>query len=71
MSAAEIANRHFATAMDEAKTTGQDSEAICRALLNLVVAKYLETRPVDDVRSELNFLADNCDPDADFAFMRP
>ena len=71
MSAAEIANRNFAAAMDEAKTTGQDSEAICRALLNLVVAKYLETRPVDDVRSELNFLADNCDPDADFAFMRP
>ena len=71
MSAAEIVNRHFAAAMDEAKTTGQDSEAICRALLNLVVAKYLETRPVVDLRSELNFLPDNCDPDADFAFMRP
>jgi len=71
MSAAEIANRHFTAAMDDAKATGQDSESVCRSLLNLVVAKYLETRPVDDVRSELNFLADNCDPDADFAFMRP
>lgn len=71
MSAAEIANRHFTAAMDDAKATGQDSGSVCRSLLNLVVAKYLETRPVDDVRSELNFLADNCDPDADFAFMRP
>ena len=71
MSAAEIANRHFTAAMEEAKATGQDGASVCRLLLNLIVAKYLETRSADDVRSELNFLADNCDPDTDFAFMRP
>lgn len=71
MSAAEIANRHFTAAMEEAKATGQDGAGVCRSLLNLIVAKYLETRSADDVRSELNFLADNCDPDTDFAFMRP
>jgi hypothetical protein len=36
-----------------------------------VVAKYLESRPLADVQSELRFVADNCDPDTDFAFMRP
>ncbi|MBS0529961.1 MAG: hypothetical protein JSS22_11305 [Proteobacteria bacterium] len=71
MSAAEIANRHFTAAMDDAKAAGEDGESVCRSLLNLILSKYLETRTADDVRSELNFLADNCDPDTDFAFMRP
>jgi len=71
MSASEIANRHFAAAVAEAKIAGLDADAVCRSLLGLVVAKYLETRSVSDVQSELRFLADNCDPDTDFAFMRP
>jgi hypothetical protein len=36
-----------------------------------VVAKYLETREVVDVQSELRFVAENCDPGTDFMFMRP
>ena len=71
MSAADIANRHFSAAIAETQAAGLESDALCRAVLNLVVAKYLETRSVTDVQSELHFLADNCDPDADFAFMRP
>lgn len=71
MSASEIANRHFAAAMAEAAAAGQDADSVCRALLGLVVGKYLEARSVSDVQSELRFLADNCDPDTDFAFMRP
>jgi len=71
MSAAEIASRHFSAALTEAKAASIDNDSLCRSLLGLVVAKYLETRSVSDVQSELHFLADNCDPDADFAFMRP
>lgn len=71
MSAADIANRHFAAALAEAKDAGIDNDGVCRSLLGLVVAKYLESRSVPDVQSELHFLADNCDPDTDFAFMRP
>lgn len=71
MSASEIANRHFKAAMDDAKAAGEDGDGVGRAMLGLIVAKYLETRPVADVQSELQFLADNCDPDTDFAFMRP
>jgi hypothetical protein len=71
MSASEVANRHFTAAMEDARSAGVDSDGVCRAMLGLVVAKYLETRAVADVQSELHFLADNCDPDTDFAFMRP
>ena len=39
--------------------------------LNLVIAKYREFRPLEDIRSELAFVAENCDPDTDFVFMRP
>lgn len=71
MSAAEIANVHFLAAIKDAEAAGLGHDIVCRALLGLVVAKYLETRNVSDVQSELRFVADHCDPGTDFAFMRP
>jgi hypothetical protein len=71
MSASEIAQRHFAAALKEAAATGLDHDGLCRSLLGLIVSEYLTTRGVADVQSELRFVADNCDPDADFMFMRP
>jgi hypothetical protein len=71
MSASEIAQRHFAAAVKEAEAAGLDHDGLCRALLGLLVSEYLKTRDVTDVQSELRFVADNCDPDTDFMFMRP
>ncbi len=71
MSTTEIAKRHFTAAIAEAEASGQGVDSVCRAMLSLVVAKYLESRSVADVQSELRFVADNCDPDTDFMFMRP
>lgn len=71
MSATEIATRHFAAAIADAEGAGFGTDSVCRSLLGLVVAKYLENRTVADVQSELRFVADNCDPDTDFMFMRP
>jgi len=71
MSVAEIAKLHFTAALAEADAAGLGHDSVCRALLGLVVAKYLEDRSAADVRSELRFVADNCDPDTDFMFMRP
>lgn len=71
MSVSEIAQRHFAAAMKETEATGLDHDGLCRALLGLLVSEYLKTRDVADVQSELRFVADNCDPDTDFMFMRP
>ena len=65
MSATEIAECHFSAAMAEAEDAGQGTDSICRALLGLVISKYLESRGVSDVQS------DNCDSDTDFMFMRP
>jgi len=71
MSTTEVAKRHFSAALAEAEAAGLGHDSVCRALLGLVVSKYLEGRNVSDVQSELRFIADNCDPDTDFAFMRP
>ncbi|HEY8948711.1 MAG TPA: hypothetical protein VIM56_07485 [Rhizomicrobium sp.] len=71
MQASEIAKKHFTSAMADAQEMKIDTDAVARQLLSLVVHKYLETRLVRDVQSELHFLADNCDPDTDFMFMRP
>jgi hypothetical protein len=71
MSATEIAKLHFAAAISNAEAAGVDHDSVCRSLLGLVVSKYLENRAVSDVQSELRFVAENCDPDTDFMFMRP
>jgi hypothetical protein len=71
MSVSEIARRHFAAAVTETEAAGLDRDSLCRSLLGLIVSEYLTRRDVADVQSELRFVADNCDPDADFMFMRP
>ncbi|MBV8978127.1 MAG: hypothetical protein JO261_11340 [Alphaproteobacteria bacterium] len=70
-SAETIARRHFAAAVAEAVAAGYDPDSLARYMLGLAVSKYLEKRTVEDVRSELLFVAENCDPQADFVFMRP
>jgi hypothetical protein len=67
----EIANSHLTAAIVEAEACNVDIDGLCRSLLGLIVSKYLETRTVADVRSELHFIAENCDPETDFMFMRP
>jgi len=71
MSATEIATLHFSAAIEQAEAAGLGHDSVCRSLLSLIVAKYLESRSVSDIQSELRFVADNCDPGADFMFMRP
>lgn len=71
MSASQTAKTHFDAAIADALAAGLDADSVCRALLGLVVSKYLERRPVADVQAELRFVAENCDPDTDFMFMRP
>mgnify|MGYP001605431733 CR=1 FL=1 len=67
----DLAKKYFEAAMDEAKTCRFDTDAIARYMLQLVVHQYLKSRSVADVQSELRFVADNCDPQTDYMFMRP
>jgi len=71
MSAGDIARRHFAAALAEAKAQGQDADAVARNTLALVITSMLERRSVADVRAEILAAADNVDPDTDYMFMRP
>jgi hypothetical protein len=71
MNAGDIARLHFAAALAAARAQGQDSDAVARGLLSLVVAAMLERRSVADVRAELLAAAENVDPDTDYVFMRP
>ena len=71
MSASAIAKRHLEEAIQEATAGGFDADATARYMLSGVIAKYLEYRTVKDVQAELQFVADNCDPDTDHIFMRP
>lgn len=71
MNVSQISRKHFEAAICEADAAGFGSESVARYMLSLVVSKYLETRTVADVRSELLDAAENCDPDTDYAFMRP
>lgn len=71
MTAGAIAKRHLAAAIADADAAGIDPDVVCRSLLGLVVAQYLETRPVIDVQAELRFVAENCDPETDQIFIRP
>ena len=71
MTASTIARQHLDLAIAEAEKAGFDADSTARYMLGWVVSKYLEYRPLADVRSELQFVADNCDPESDFVFMRP
>jgi len=71
MSVGQIAKLHFEAAISAAEAANLDVDTVCRALLGLVSSKYLQSRTLSDVQSELRFVAENCDPDTDFMFMRP
>ena len=71
MTPGAIARHHLEAAIADARSAGVDPDALCRSLLGLVVARYLETRAVSDVQAELRFVAENCDPGTDHIFMRP
>jgi hypothetical protein len=71
MNASAIAKRHFELAIREATAAGSDADATARYMLGWVVAEFLAHRSVEDVRAELQFVAENCDPATDFMFMRP
>ncbi|MEN3951573.1 hypothetical protein [Iodidimonas sp. SYSU 1G8] len=67
----EIAARHVAAMLEEAAAAGVPSDILGRTLLDHVVRIYRLTRSYDDIASELQFVAENIDPDTDFTFMRP
>ena len=67
----ELVQRHFAALCIEARTSGASLELIGRLLLDEIIATWRETRSLEEIGRELDFLRANLDPDQEFVFMRP
>ena len=67
----DLVQKHMQALLAEADAAGISHDVVGRALINQVIDLYRETRTPDDIASELTFLADNLDPDEEYAFMRP
>jgi len=61
----------FETLVAEARETGIPDDVIGRLVLDQVVSLWRRGRSIQDITSELTFMADNVDPDTDYEFMRP
>ena len=70
-SPSDIARRHVEAALAEGAAHGQPADTVARALLGAVVEVYRRERGAEDVRRELEFVAEHVDEDDDFPFMRP
>ena len=70
-SISDLARRHAQAAIDEGAALGHPADSVARALLGAVVEIYRRERGADDVRRELEFVAEHVGEDDDFPFMRP
>jgi hypothetical protein len=65
------ARRELESSLQQAQRQGYDPLLSLRALLSEAVELNRLEREVADLAQELQFLADNLDPERDYAFMRP
>lgn len=71
MTAYGWARHELEAALLRAQEQGYDRQLALRALLAEVVEMSRQSRGIEDLAQELMFLADNLDPERDYAFMRP
>ncbi|MCY1281302.1 hypothetical protein D9M68_183800 [compost metagenome] len=71
MGAHQWARRELEESLQRARAQGLDPLLALRALLSGVVELNRQERDLADLAQELQFLADNLDPERDYAFMRP
>lgn len=71
MSVYALAKSVMQQAIEQAEAAGHGEQELARALMAEVIAVYKRGRSQSDIVHELNFLAENLDDDADYAFMRP
>ncbi|WP_150304580.1 hypothetical protein [Pseudomonas saliphila] len=71
MSVYTLAKTIMQDASEQARTAGYSDQGLARALMSELIAVYKRERSDQDIAHELNFLAENLDEDAEYAFMRP
>ena len=67
----EIVDRHVGALRAEAKAAKIPDDVLGRMLVQAAVALWKESRDWPDIARELQFVAENLDPDTDYEFMRP
>ncbi|MDX5371435.1 MAG: hypothetical protein LPK18_03230 [Pseudomonadaceae bacterium] len=65
------ARQELEASLRRAREQGLDPLLSLRALLSEAVELNRQARDPADLERELQFLADNLDPERDYAFMRP
>jgi hypothetical protein len=70
MSNWEMVHRHVEAALAEASTRGTPPDAVASLLISEAIRILKASRPVDDIRAELQFAIENL-TDRDYEFMRP
>ncbi|WP_237046422.1 hypothetical protein [Aquipseudomonas alcaligenes] len=65
------ARQELESSLERAQAQGFDPVMTLRALFSEAVELNRLEREVADLAQELQFLADNLDPQRDYAFMRP
>lgn len=66
-----LVKNHIEQLLARAKEQDIPSDLIGRELMNQVIEIYRLERSNEDIAQELQFVADNLDPDTEFTFMRP
>ncbi|MEM7254377.1 MAG: hypothetical protein AAF493_23405 [Pseudomonadota bacterium] len=67
----EVVSKHIDALMQEADRKSLIADNVGRLLLQAAIEIWLQNRSPDDIASELEFTAENIDPDADYEFIRP
>lgn len=67
----DIAKKHMDAAVAEAAETGYPPDDIARTMLSFVILVMREHKEPKDIIDELQYVADNLDPDREYTFMRP
>jgi len=66
----EICRIHLEAAIKDAGRNATP-DVVGRAMLGQILAVWRKDRSLADIKSELEYTADNLDPDEENAFMRP
>lgn len=67
----QIVEALFETLVAEAREAEIPDDVIGRLVIDQVISLWRCSRSLQDITSELTFMADNVDPERDYEFMRP
>lgn len=67
----DIAKKHMDAAIAEAAETGYGADDIARTMLTFAIHAMRQSKKPKEILEELQYVADNLDPDREYTFMRP